>query len=361
MPADTSQLGELAALWRWFGKTQFAGYSPLYEQIALHIAEDEQVLRLVAGAPAESHLPILLLAAAHYLLLEDPGDPEHPLAAMYGGRIDGDPGAVFSDFCLSRREEIEALLSTRRVQTNECGRSALLGPALTWCRSRLSQPFSWIDVGASAGLNLNCDLYRLDYGSHGASGPAESPVRIACEVVGGDPPVVSTLPLPDTEHRLGIDLAPVDLSDPAGARWLLACVWPGTGRLERTAAAIELARLRPPIVVQGDAVTGLSSLIGGMPVHVPVVVTTTWVYAYFSAPDREAFTEVLRQESARRPVVWVSAEGAGTVSQLPGSAEADGGEGDVLGAVMFRDGEVTAEVLGYAHPHGNWLDWRGHP
>ena len=70
-----------------------------------------------------------------------------------------------------------ALLGTRRIQTNDCGRSALIAPALTWAASRHPAPLALVDVGASAGLNLLLDRFRIDYGAYGATGPPESPVR----------------------------------------------------------------------------------------------------------------------------------------------------------------------------------------
>jgi hypothetical protein len=33
-------------------------------------------------------------------------------------------------------------------------------------------------------------------------------------------------------------------------------------------------------------------------------------------------------------------------------------ESSVLGLVTFRDGAAEAEVLGFVHPHGSWIDWR---
>ena len=77
-----------------------------------------------------------------------------------------------------------ALLQTRRVQTNDCGRSAIIGPALTWVAEQLPGPYCLVDVGASAGINLLCERYRLDYGRHGATGSPDSTVRITCEVTG---------------------------------------------------------------------------------------------------------------------------------------------------------------------------------
>jgi hypothetical protein len=106
--------------------------------------------------------------------------------------------------------------------------------------SRFDRPLALIDVGASAGLNLRCDSYRIEYGSFGATGPADSPVRIECTVEGGRPPIAPRLP--PIVSRIGIDRAPIDLENTDDVRWLLACVWPDSGRLERTAASIRLAR-----------------------------------------------------------------------------------------------------------------------
>ena len=61
--------------------------------------------------------------------------------------------------------------------------------------------------------------------------------------------------------------------------------------------------------------------------------------------------------SGRRPIAWVRAEGAGTVDALTavGAGLSDGP--DVLGALLFKAGVGTAQVLAHVHPHGNWIDW----
>src|SRR5271169_44949 len=248
MAAMSEPTAALAELWTAFAESNCRGYSPLYERISLAVAADRDVLELVRQAPPHAHLPPLLLAAVHDLLL---AGLAHPLADIYAGRSDADAGAAFLDVCRARRDEIAGLLATRRIQTNECGRSAVIGPGLTWIAAALHAPLALVDVGASAGLNLLCDRYRLDYGLLGATGPTDSPVRIACDVVGGHPPIAHRLP--ELVERVGIDRDPVDLADPDDARWQLACVWPDTGRLERTAAAIGLARQGLPTVVAGDA------------------------------------------------------------------------------------------------------------
>ena len=172
-------------------------------------------------------------------------------------------------------------------------------------------PLALVDVGASAGLTLLCDRYRFDYAEHGATGPADSPVVIGCRVLGGDPPVAAALP--PLVARVGVDRDPVDLADGDDARWLLACVWPDTGRLERTAAAIALAQDDLPSVVAGDANEVLPDVLAGLPTGAMATVLTSWAFAYFSIDARQQFTDILRAESRARPIVWASAESPGVV------------------------------------------------
>ncbi len=341
---------DLANLWRWFGEHQFRGYSPIYERIADAVAGDREVLELFREAPPAAHLPPAPLGAVRYLLLDG---LDHPLGEVYAGRSDADPRPLFLDLCRAERAALLALLETRRVQTNDCGRSALIGPALTWVAQQVPGPYCLVDVGASAGINLLCERYRLDYGPHGATGPADSPVQIACEVTGGDPPIADRLPA--LARRVGIDLSPIDVSDPSDARWLLACVWPDTGRAERVEASIRLAQQDPPTLVAGRANEVLPSVLAGLPAGGTAIVTTTWAFSYFSLEERAEFVELLRAESRRRPVIWVSADVAGVVDAL---GAGDSSDRDVLGAVLLDGGAGPAQVLAYVHPHGNWLDWR---
>jgi hypothetical protein len=152
----------------------------------------------------------------------------------------------------------------------------------------------------------------------------------------------------------------VDLADSDDARWLLACIWPGTGRLERTAAAIRLAQQDPPRVIRGDAVGALPEVMAGLPEGVAAVVLTTWAFAYFPTEMRSRFVEVLAAGSQRRPVVWLSAERAGIVETFAAQAEAepDRSEPDVVGVMTFGRGTPRQHLLAYTQQHGRTLDWR---
>ncbi len=355
MAEMADQIDDLARLWEWIAEESLRGYSPLYDRIARSVAGDRGMLGLAASLPPASHLPLALLAAVHYLVLEG---RDEALADVYAGRSDADPAPLFMEACRSHWEEIEALLATRHVQTNDCGRSALIGPGLTWLASRLGAPAAVVDVGASAGLSLLCDRYRLEYGTRGATGPVDSTVVVRCDVVAGDPPIAERLPAPAS--RLGIDRSPLDLSRPDDARWLLACVWPDTGRLERTAASIRVAQDDLPRLVKGDANEVLPGVLAGLVDSAPAVVMTTWAFAYFSLEQRQRFVEILEAASHRRPIAWLSAEAPGIVDAFAdGVARGDGQVvGDVLGAVLFDRGARSEQLLAITHSHGLWMDWR---
>lgn len=352
VPSGTAD--DFAQMWAWFA-THCHDTSPLYERISLVVADDRDLLEYLRTVPPSGQLPPALLAAVHYLILEGADDR---LSALYAGRTREDPGPPFLDFWRTHRDAVDHLLSTRHIQTNDCGRSALIAPGLTWLAPRFAGRFSLIDVGASAGLNLLCDNYRIDYGSFGATGPPASPVAIHCRVAGGEPPIADRLPTFVT--RVGIDRSPIDLTDPTDVRWLLACVWPDSGRLERTAASIELAQQNPPRVIAADANTALPDVLTSLPTGTAAVIVTTWAFAYFSLEDRQEFMALLDGASLLRDIAWLSAEGPGTVEPLfeAAASHPDPSGSDLLGAVLFEGGAHRGELLGFVGTHGAWIDWR---
>ena len=281
----------LSQAWRDFAESDCGTYSPLYAAICRSVADDPELLALAAAAPPSGQQPNVLLAAVHYLLL---GGIAHPLADVYAGTNTDRAPALFRDLCLSQRNEIAAILASRHTQTNEPGRAALLAVGLAAAIELVGEPIGLLDAGCSAGLNLLIDRYRLDYGLSGAVGPIDSPVTINCELRRAAP--VPTR-LPAIAARLGIDRAPVDIASADDARWLLACVWPDTGRLARTAAAMDLARLYPPTVVAGDMVTDLDAAIDTFDPRLAIVVVTTSACGYLSAGQRRALLGTLERRA----------------------------------------------------------------
>ena len=184
-----------------FGKEECFTSCPLYVRLSLGYrgAEtDPEILAFAAHARKGEKVPNLFLAAVRFLLLRD---PQHPLSVLYKSSprpVDRaeDPYPNFRSFCLEHVDEIRKLISTRSVQTNEVGRSALLLPAFVHVsRQAQGRPLHLLEIGASAGLNLLWDRYGYDYGNDQRYGDVNSPVQIRCSLKGNLPlPVAPTLP-----------------------------------------------------------------------------------------------------------------------------------------------------------------------
>lgn len=349
MKAEVTQKDDLARYWRHFSEKECKGYSPLYECFTRACAGSDEVMDFVRSLPAHAHQPNLLLAAMHERVLQG---LEPDLSHFYSGEETGDAGHLFVKAVLGSRESLEPILTTRFTQTNEIGRVAIIAPALASVSSR--DNLTLIDVGTSAGLTLRLDDCFIDYGSYGSLGPRDSKVKVQAEVHSGHPPLRS-VPI---GRRIGLDRNVLDPSNANDARWILALVWPDTGRLERTRAAAELAAMKPSELIKGDALDTLPRLLST--IQGPVVITTTWVVAYMDTEYRARLSTELMDASLERDIYWISAEAPGVVPHLPDVSppEVEGPLPSVVGLVTFKNGEMAhTRVLAHAHSHGSWIWW----
>lgn len=340
----------LARLFEQFGKFEAPpNHSPLYARLCLEIAEDPELLTLAARARSFP-VPNVFLAAVHYLVL---GGTDHPLARFYptaGGAGGGDanPGPDLRDFCLAHRDEIGELIATRRTQTNEVRRCAVLLPALALASQRSGAPLALVEIGASAGLNLLFDRYAYDYGTAGRFGDPKSPLHLECAWRASAPPAIPT-PLPAVFRRVGLELEPIDLADDDATRWLEAFVWPEhTRRLERLRGALEIARRDPPAVIAGDALDTLPTALGEIPSDATPVVLHSFTVGQFGVEARRRLASILREHGATRPLYRITLEG-----EVPGGA--------LLRLLTYAGADRTNEMLATAHAHGDWIDWGGSP
>jgi hypothetical protein len=259
--------GAVGARYRRYAARNFRGISPTYEALALGVAGDAEVLAWLAPLPFRLQQPLLLFAAVRFL----------------GGDVSSYDG--FRAFVLSGVGAVEGVMTTRRTQTNEVGRCAVLLPALAAIRG----PLAIIEAGASAGLCLLADRYHYDYGARGRVGDPDSPVRLSCRCL-GDVPVPERLP--DIVWRMGIDLDPVDLGDADDTRWLRACVWPEQlDRRRRLEAAMTVARTHPPSVVAGDAAELLRDVAAAAPRDATLVVVNAAMVVYLDPASLLRYVE----------------------------------------------------------------------
>ncbi|WP_062524287.1 DUF2332 domain-containing protein [Demequina rhizosphaerae] len=334
LAGDGLPLAEVAASVRAW--TPFAADSPLYELFAQRLADDPDILAVLARIRTSPPINVLFAAVQHLLTADDALAAWYPRLAGESRTPDDAAYAAFRAFVLSRRDEILELAATRRTQTNEVRRCAVLMPVIAAALAERGWdgPVHAIDMGASAGLGLLMDSVAYRYGD---TRIGSSPLTLDSENRGGfalpdAPPAFAT--------RTGLDLAPVDATDPAQAAWLEALVWPEQAdRLERLRAAIALRRDVDITMVAGDAALTLPQVASALPTG-PIVLWHS--IALYQLPDEalDAIDEAVARVAAERPLVRVAFE------------PQPGGGADIRVALRPREAAPVAT----AHTHGAWLD-----
>src|SRR5260370_39605930 len=97
----------------------------------MRVGEDAEVLVIAGKAWKKDALPNLFFSAVHFLLLKG---EHHQLAAFYPSLNNNSKHydlayPYFRSFALEHKNEIDEIITTRFVQTNELGRCAILVPA----------------------------------------------------------------------------------------------------------------------------------------------------------------------------------------------------------------------------------------
>ncbi len=330
--------------------------SPLYEELSRHIAQTDKHLQALAHA-RQSNIRLLLTAVHHLILLGS----THPLSEYFltvGGAKSPDDELVgnFEDFVDENAAAIEQRLQERGVQTNEVRRCATLWPAFTEAYNAAGKPLALIELGCSSGLNLMFDRYGYRYSDGRTAGDPTSNLVIDCRIEGdGSPSLADEIPV---AFRVGIDRDPVDLAADNEISWMRACIWPEhLGRLANFDAAIQIARLDPPKVMEGDMVDTVGPAIDEAPDDAAVCIFHTSAVNYLRRERREALVTTLQEVSVRRPILWVSGEGPGVVPGAPAPHEAWERAAVPLLLAELRDGSIDHRLLGLAGAHGAWLEW----
>lgn len=221
-------------------------------------------------------------------------------------------------------------------QTNEVRRAAVLLPALAHAADGDDTPVELLELGASAGLNLRFDQFRLDT-PDGGLGPETSSLRLTPAWSGPLP----RGPLPPVVQRRGVDLNPLDVSKKADRLRLMAYLWPDQPERARlTAAATDIAERIPARVERGDAGVWLEAALQDPAPDRLRIVFHTIAWQYFPEPTKARALEALARTSS--PVVQIA-------------MEADGGDGAAITLTRWPGGAKT--VLGRASFHGLWVRW----
>lgn len=325
-------LEDVQATYRHFA-VYAAGNSPCFEQWALGVADDLEVLEWLSSLPEPQRQPNLVFAAARWHGLAAPA----PYAGLRTALL-GDTG------------RIRSTILERATQTNEVGRLATLVPAFASLPG--DGPLGLLEVGASAGLCLYPDRWSYTWGTEDGTRTAGSTAPILHADVSGPAPLPHDVP--HVAWRGGIDLNPLDAADPETRRWLLTLVWPEhEDRRARLEEALGIASRERPDLRQGALLDELPSLaaeaLAVLPDDARLLVFHSAVITYLDVPGRERFVAIVQDLLTDRRVHWVSNERPSTFPAVTASGPPPPPGRYVLG--------VDGQAVGHTHQHGRSLHW----
>ncbi|TWP33812.1 DUF2332 domain-containing protein [Leekyejoonella antrihumi] len=223
-------------------------------------------------------------------------------------------------------------------QTNEVGRSACLVIGLFEAVRRTGlRRIRLLEPGASAGLNLNVDRYRM-VGPAWSWGPGNSPVCLDTKAVGVRPEPLTII------ERRGCDLDPVDASTSDGGRYLTSYVWPfDLDRHRRLATALEVVREHPVSIERLAASEWLDRQLADDPgAEVLTVVWQSITQQYWAAAESARVQEIVGAGRAQIALAHITMEG------VPPAQTGGGYDIATQGPELALDGEVIAR----SHHHG---------
>ena len=334
------------------------GRSRLYVELMRGAAADADaggvVAEVFAGDPAtRGPVPELrLLAALHHLVLSGDAPQLARFFPSAGGDASPDGAWPVARRTISERADVVRELARRTVQTNEPGRCVALYGGLLWLSERHGLPIRLLEIGASAGLNLNVDRFRYVVDGRPLGDP-DSPLEFAEPWIGSPvaDPAAAAARLRISE-RAGCDRSPIDATTQAGRLTLQSYVWPDEPeRIARVAQAAAVAARHPVAVERRSAAAWLLERLGEPRPGRLTVVWQSVVNQYLDEGERDAIRSAFAS-AAGGPFAWLTLE--------PPAPR--GGEGSSFELRCRErpedDGSGVARLLAHAGYHGPPVDWQ---
>jgi hypothetical protein len=204
-----------------------------------------------------------------------------------------------------------------------------------------------VEIGASAGLNLRADRFRVDLADGRSVGPAASAVVLRDPWQGPLPPLRGRL---EVVERLGCDQAPLDPTTVEGRLRLTSYVWPDQPeRLQRLRGALQVASEVPATVEAVGAADFLDRL--GLRDGATTVVWHSVMWQYLD-PDEQARAE---QRLAELGSQATDRAGFARLLLEPRRRTPDAAHEFLITLQSWPGGEER--LLGSAAPHGIPTTW----
>jgi hypothetical protein len=254
--------------------------------------------------PLHDATPLRALGTLHRIVLEG---RDTQLAIHYPS-VGGSPTKTlvpdFIDAFNKHATEIRQGLN-EQVQTNEPGRAIVHTALAYWLSEKGIKNFRWLEVGASAGLTMSFDHYHDD-------------IFFDVQKISELFPNVSTPA--ECINRRGVDINPIDISNPTEVNRLLSFVWPDQHRrIQRMRAAINITASLHHVIDQESVDTWLPERLNEKCATATVVFhSIVWQYLGRRVQDslRHTLSQYGSQATSDAPLVWARMEPNGTMADV---------------------------------------------
>lgn len=333
-----------------FAETECKNYSELYYKLSIQIVNDGELLNIAADTRRGQPIPNIFFAAIHYLLLKN---QDAELAKYYPSiqrnHFSEIPFGIFKAFCIENENKIRKLVSTRIVQTNVINRCSYLMPIFSKLIAEENKPATIIDIGTSAGLTLNFDVYEYWYNDQKIFG--NSKVITKSTILESSIPIIYNISQPII--KIGIDQNIIDPTDKDKILWLKALVW--ADQLEHFVAideALKLNELKNIHFIKAETVLDFEREILKADITQTLIIYATHVLYQFSQDQKEEFYAMLERVAQLRDFYFLSVEGIKILLEKYNSKET------VIELTKYKNKQKTVKLLAETNGHGNWIKWK---
>lgn len=296
------------------------------------------------GAP-ESAFSLRVLGALHRLALDGKAPALAALFPTAGGTAA--PDAVWPVARKVLADHLDYVIGycARPPQTNEVGRSGVLLGGFLTIAQQFDKPLRLLEIGASAGLNLMWDKYRVVTDAFTWGEPSAA-LELRPKWDGPVPPLSPKITV---ASRAACDKNPIDIRTADDRARLESYIWPDqVHRLQRLRMACNTALRTPFRLDRADAADWLAQELRDLPKSETTVVYYS-IFRQYVSPTTEAALEAVMAEAGARatadaPLAHLSME-MPNMKSFP-----------VLTLTTWPGG--SPKILATAHHHGEWVKWR---
>ena len=231
-------------------------------------------------------------------------------------------------------------------QTNEVARSAVLAGGFLTVAAQTSLPLAILEIGSSAGLNLNWDSFSYNLGGLNFGQACGRPL-LAPDWEGPQPPNAEVV----VNERAGCDRAPIDLGSEDEVLRLRAYIWPDQPhRMTRLDQALEVAGAKPISIASADAADWIASHLKTMRDGIATILFHSIVWQYIPKDRQERLEDLIahagNKATSNAPFAWLRME--------PETANAAS-----LRLTLWPHGQTRH--LADVDYHGRWVRWHVEP